>query len=138
MTYIESRRRSKSGLPVKKKSTSLPKLLAKAQKVFNAWIRERDKDKGCISCNGKVEQAGHYFSQGHYSGLRFDELNTNGQCVRCNMYLSGNLIHYRRGLVQRYGSARVENLESLSELRKGAKYDRVEIERIITKYIKCQ
>lgn len=134
MTYIESRRRSKSGLPVKKKSTSLPKLLSKAQKVFNAWIRERDKDKGCISCNGKVEQAGHYFSQGHYSGLRFDELNTNGQCVKCNLYLSGNLIHYRQGLVQRYGSAMVENLESLSELRKGAKYDRVEIERIITKY----
>lgn len=134
MTYIESRRRSKSGLPVKKKSASLPKLLAKAQKVFNAWIRERDKDKGCISCNGKVEQAGHYFSQGHYSGLRFDELNTNGQCVKCNLYLSGNLIHYRQGLVQRYGSAMVENLESLSELRKGAKYDRVEIERIITKY----
>ncbi len=79
----------------------LPKLLKKAQDKFNAHIRERDKELGCISCGAEVQQAGHYFSQGQYSALRFalphdiGYFNTNGQCIRCNMYLSGNLIKYR-------------------------------------------
>ena len=39
------------------KLTPLPKLLQKAQKVFNAHIRERDENLGCISCGGEVQQA---------------------------------------------------------------------------------
>jgi hypothetical protein len=112
----------------------LPKLLKKAQEVFNKWIRNRDQNFGCISCGGQVEQAGHYFSQGHHSALRFDELNTNGQCVRCNMYLSGNLIKYRQGLVKRYGAKRVEMLEQNADLRKAWKWTRIELEQIIKKY----
>ena len=87
----------------KKKLAPLPKLLKKAQVVFNNWIRERDRDKGCISCGGKVEQAGHYFNQGQHSSLRFDEMNVNGQCVRCNLFLHGNLIEYGQGIIKRYG-----------------------------------
>lgn len=117
-----------------KKVMPLPKLLKKAQTVFNKHIRCRDKDFGCVSCNGPVEQAGHYFSQGHYSALRFDEMNTNGQCVRCNMYLSGNLIKYRQGLVKRYGSKAVEMLEQRADLRKAWKWDRMQLEKIIEKY----
>lgn len=119
-----------------KKVTPLPKLLAKAQMVFNKWIRVRDQNKGCVSCNGPVEQAGHYFSQGHHSALRFDEINTNGQCIRCNMYLSGNLIKYRQGLVKRYGAKRVEQLEQNADLRKAWKWSRIELEQLINKY-KC-
>ncbi len=47
----------------------LPKLLKKAQDKFNAHIRERDKELGCISCGNEVQQAGHYFSQGQHSAL---------------------------------------------------------------------
>jgi len=117
-----------------KKVTPLPKLLKKAQEVFNKWIRERDKDKGCISCGGEVSQAGHYFSQGHHSALRYNEMNTNGQCVRCNMFLSGNLIKYRQGLVKRYGAAKVEQLELNADLKKAWKWHRIELEEIIKKY----
>jgi hypothetical protein len=117
--------------PVK---TSLPKLLEKAQKVFNKFIRERDKNNGCISCGGPVEQAGHYFSQGHHSSLRYSEINTNGQCVKCNMYLSGNLIKYRQGLVKKYGADVVEKLELNADLRKAWKWTREELESIIKKY----
>ncbi len=46
--------------------------------VFNSYIRERDKNQKCISCNnfliGKYD-AGHFFSKGAYINLRFDEDN---------------------------------------------------------------
>lgn len=116
------------------KTKPLPKLLKRAQEVFNRWIRERDKDLGCISCGGKVEQAGHYFSQGHYGSVRYSEINTNGQCIRCNMYLSGNLIKYRQGLVKRYGIEKVEQLELNADLHKAWKWSRIELEEIIKKY----
>lgn len=124
-----------------KKLITLPKLLAKCQKVFNEYIRQRDKDKGCISCGGQVQEAGHYFSQGHHSALRFNEMNTNGQCTRCNCFLHGNLIHYRAGLVKRYGESKVLLLES--SVRKAVKkWSRFEIEALIEHYQteikKCQ
>jgi hypothetical protein len=120
-----------------KNKTPLPKLLQKAQKVFNKWIRERDKDKGCISCGSTVEHAGHYFSQGHHSSLRYCEINVNGQCLRCNNFLHGNLIKYRQGLVKRYGDDRIKRMEQNSDLRKAWKWSSIELEMIIEKYKKC-
>ena len=116
-----------------KKLIPLPKLKKKAQDVFNKWIRTRDAEERCISCNGPVEQAGHYFSSGHYSALTFNEMNVNGQDIRCNMFLSGNLIHYRQGLVKKYGEDAVKELEKKSEVRT-YKWSRTELEEIITKY----
>ncbi len=121
-----------------KKLTPLPKLLKKAQDVFNCWIRNRDKDKGCISCGGIVNQAGHYFSQGHHSALRYNEINNNGQCIRCNMFLSGNLIRYRQGLVKRYGEQKVLMLENTADKFKVKKWERFELEAIIQIYKLCK
>lgn len=118
----------------KKKLNPLPKLLEKTQKVFNAYIRERDKELGCISCEGEVEQAGHYHSQGHHSALRFDPINTNGQCRRCNMFLHGNLIKYRQGLVERYGEQKVLELEDSANRNRLKKWTREELEEIINQY----
>jgi len=114
-------------------SVPLPKLLKKAQDKFNAWIRKRDKELGCISCGSGIDHAGHYFSAGHYSSLRFNERNVNGQCLRCNNFLHGNLIRYRQGLIVRYGEPEVHLLESQS--RNGVKkWSRFELEYIIEKY----
>lgn len=115
----------------KVKSISLPKLLQKTQKVFNAWVRQRDQNKGCISCGREVTEAGHYRSQGHNSSLRFNEMNTNGQCTRCNCFLHGNLIEYRKGLVKRYGEEKVLMLENVSGFKK---WSRVELFSIIEMY----
>jgi hypothetical protein len=121
-----------------KKLTPLPKLQKKAQETFNRFIRERDQNNGCISCGGQVEQAGHYFSQGHHSALRFNETNTNGQCVRCNCFLHGNLINYRKGLIQKYGIEIVEQLELNADLNKVKKYSRLELEWICVTYGKIK
>tara|TARA_R110000868_G_scaffold326607_1_gene587619 strand:- start:472 stop:822 length:351 start_codon:yes stop_codon:yes gene_type:complete len=113
--------------------TTLPKLKKKAQDKFNAWIRNRDKDKGCISCGASIDHAGHYFSAGHHSALTMDEMNVHGQCLRCNNFLHGNLIKYRMGLISRYGESHVIELESKS-VNAVKKWSRQELEEIILKY----
>ena len=120
-----------------KKQITLPKLLAKTQIVFNKWIRQRDYDAGCISCGAEVQQAGHYYSQGHHSALRFNEVNTNGQCVRCNRDLHGNLINYRHGLIKRYSQREIDLLDSVGTRNATKKWSRFELEEIIKIYSSC-
>lgn len=117
-----------------KKLIPLPRLLKNAQEVFNRHIRLRDQNLGCISCGGEVNHAGHYHSQGANSALRFNEMNTNGQCVSCNTYKHGNLIHYRQGLVKRYGEQKVKELELSAQLNRVKKWSRTELEWIILTY----
>jgi hypothetical protein len=83
-----------------------------------------------------VEQAGHFYSGGHHAGLRFNPDNVTGQCVRCNHFLSGNLIHYRQGLVKRIGEARVEDLDNIAAYfkRTGYKWSRIMLIEVILKY----
>lgn len=112
---------------------TLPKLKKKAQATFNAYIRARDNDKGCISCSGQVQNAGHYYSEGHHPALQFNEVNVNGQCVRCNRYLHGNLINYRIGLVKRYGEQKVLLLEWTAK-KPAKRWKRIELIAIIQYY----
>jgi len=95
--------------------------LKKAQQSFNAYIRHRDADLPCISCDsnpndknlmtGSRWDCGHYRSVGANPELRFEELNTAKQCVKCNRDLSGNVVNYRIGLVKRIGIEKVEWIE---------------------------
>lgn len=112
---------------------SVAELKKKAQTIFNAWIRKRDVDVPCISCGGWPNpQAGHYMSAGHHSALRFDEHNVNRQCLRCNSFLHGNLINYRRGLIKKIGVDAVERLENFP--KSAHKWDRLSLISIILKY----
>lgn len=93
--------------------------LREAQKVFNAWVRERDRGLPCISCGVNypdsevnVWDAGHMRSVGASSSTRFNAFNVNKQCVRCNRYLSSNAINYRIGLAKKIGEERVDRLYS--------------------------
>lgn len=96
------------------------KLREEAQIVFNRFIRYRDKNMPCISCNTKKANfdAGHYQSAGQNPQLRFNELNCHKQCVKCNRLLSGNLKEYRINLIKKIGLARVEELECDNSVRK--------------------
>jgi len=100
--------------------------IKEAQVAFNAYIRVRDKNKPCISCGclpgdtvqgGKFD-AGHYRSRGSASHLRYHLLNCHSQCVKCNRYLSGNVVEYRKGLIARIGAERVEQIEVGNNPRK--------------------
>ena len=86
-----------------------------AQKVFNTYIRTRDKGLNCISCDKVLKDndinASHFFSVGSSPNLRFNEDNVHNSCIRCNKDLHGNLIEYRLRLPFRIGFERLEALE---------------------------
>lgn len=78
---------------------------AKAQEAFNAFIRYRDKDLPCISCDNTTRQmhAGHYIAIGANESLRFEELNCHKQCSICNNFKSANKDGYRPALILKIG-----------------------------------
>jgi 5-methylcytosine-specific restriction endonuclease McrA len=122
---------------VKRKVTKRPELstlLKNAVTAFHEFIRERDKNRPCISCGRHVYlQAGHFFPAGHYSALRFNEDNVHGQCVQCNFHKHGNLTHYEINLRRRIGDARVDALILRAQIYKRSvyKWQRIFLEQII-------
>jgi hypothetical protein len=96
--------------------------LAEAQQAVNKYVRLRDMAKGygCISCGarpgekfGGTMDAGHWRSVGSAPHLRYYLPQIALQCVRCNRYLSGHAVAFRRGLVDRLGLERVEAIEAM-------------------------
>ena len=121
------------------KAITLPKLTEKAQKVFNAWIRERDSKDGyftCIACfkTLKVEamNAGHYVPVKGGSFLRFHPDNVHGECQRCNGFDEFHLVGYRKHLLLKIGPKKVEWLENNRNVV--YKWSRTELESIINTY----
>lgn len=113
---------------------------AEAQRAVNFWVvHVRDKDLPCISCgrfHEGVYHAGHFRSRGSAPHLALDPRNLRKQCAPCNLYLHGNLIGYRQGLVEREGEAFVAALEADNTPRhySGDDYDRIKAEyRALTK-----
>lgn len=118
---------------------SIPQLLKMATEVFNRYIRQRDDQGGfftCISCRGvkplSQMHAGHFMSAGHNGMVRFNEDNVNGQCVRCNTFLHGNLAEYRMNLILKIGQEKVDLLESSA--RSVHKWDRFGLVHVIETY----
>ena len=123
------------------KSITLPKLTEKAQKVFNAWIRERDSKDGyftCISCFKTLPiesmNAGHYVPVKGGSFLRFHPDNVHGECQRCNGFDEFHLVGYRKNLLLKIGPKKVEWLENNRNVV--YKWSRTELEDIIETYKK--
>ncbi len=89
------------------------------QKIVNTFIRLRDKDKLCVSCDKPLINkfdAGHFYPAGSYKNLRFNEDNIHGQCVHCNRDKHANLLEYRPRLIKRIGIERVEELDRLRNI----------------------
>lgn len=83
------------------------------QKIFNEFIRLRDRHQPCISCGKTLPakyDAGHFYSVGSYPNLRFNEDNVHGQCVECNQHRHGNLLEYAPRLTERIGFERASKL----------------------------
>lgn len=106
---------------------------AKAQKVFNEFIRLRDAGDNCISCErGPLSwqgqwHCGHFKTVGSRPDLRFDERNANKQCSICNNYLSGNLAEYAIKLTNKIGADSVKALDFVGEPKKYTAQDYKEI-----------
>ncbi len=115
---------------------TLSDYLKLTQQVFNKFIRLRDKDQLCISCQKppKKQNAGHYFSSGGHSNVRFDEDNVHLQCEHCNTFLSGNLLNYQIEIERRIGAEKLIELQAKAHLEK--KWTKDELKELIAIYKK--
>lgn len=121
------------------KSGKHPDLKSKLDKEFSLFIRLRDAMPNgyfrCISCGQikRFEQAdcGHYINRQHMS-TRFDEMNCNAQCRKCNRFMEGNIQGYRQGLITKYGEQRVLLLEAKKNQTR--KYSDFEYKELIKYY----
>lgn len=99
---------------------TIPKLIAEAQIAFNAYIRERDREKGCFVCDrpfdqaipGRALHAGHVRSRGAAGHLRFHEDNCLGECEGCNGPHGAKPHEIKAGAIRRIGQERFDALEA--------------------------
>lgn len=102
-------------MPAKKRTLS--QLKKEADRVHSIYVRMRDADRDgivtCITCparkHWKEMQCGHFVSR-RINLLRYDEENTNGQCVSDNMFKSGEQYAYSKALDLKYGDGTAEKL----------------------------
>lgn len=116
---------------------TIARLINDARVPFQKWIRARDANDGCISCGtvkSKIWHAGHYFKAELFTGMIFHEMNVNKQCEKCNTFLDGNESGYRKGLVKKYGSEAVYELEEISDGNRMHKFTREELIEIKKEY----
>lgn len=105
-----------------------------AQTAFNAFIRERDKESDCISCdkdkswNGQWH-AGHYKTTKARPDIRFNEDNCHKQCSICNNHLSGNIGEYTQRLIEKIGHERFLSL-GLNKVKRYTCEELKEIEKL--------
>lgn len=115
---------------LREKLKTLGDYKTEARKSFQKWIRMRDNDKGCISCNtttAELYDGGHFYKAEVYSGLIFNEDNCHKQCRKCNRFMNGNELNYRKGLINRYGIDFVTNLDNIADENRVKKYTKEEL-----------
>lgn len=150
-TYWNSKIRSKIKIKPKRKKTkrikrvkrtkrikriklpSIKSLKRKADKVFSAFIRNRDKR--CVLCNSvKGLSAGHLIKRGKMA-TRYDENNVFGLCSSCNFRdFMEQSYHdfFISWYIKKFGASSFIDLVEKS--RKTIKANRLFFENIIKKY----
>lgn len=117
-----NREERKSIAERKAKLKTRREFIAEAQAVVNKVARLRDilAGHGCISCGSRPDarfggamDAGHFRSVGSAAHMRFFLPNISAQCKKCNRDLGGSHTNYRKGLIERIGINRVEEIESM-------------------------
>lgn len=115
------KKRNKETVEKKKSLMTLSDWTKIAQVNFNSFIRKRDANNVCISCQRAHKgqyHAGHFRTTAAAPQLRFNEFNCHKQCSVCNNYLSGNITEYRINLVKKIGLIEVEKLEQDNTAKK--------------------
>lgn len=105
--------------------------------TFQSWIKHRDKDKGCYTCDTKnkvMYHASHYFKKELYSRSIFDEAFCKKCCDHCNVGLNGNLDVFKERLIKEMGVEYFEKEEMFASWYGNYKWDRIELVEIIEKY----
>lgn len=110
--------------------------------VFSKYIRERDADKNCITCNLPLNgdiQAGHYVPVGDSSvSMWFREDNVHGEHANCNAnWNDWHLVPMRKNLVKLYGEEHVDIMDSYEVRKASIDWSEEEYVSLIKKYFKA-
>lgn len=97
----------------------------KADFWFSRYIRIRDADENgiakCCTCWRYVDirylDCGHFIKRQHQN-TRFDEMNGNSQCKKCNAFEQGRDADYERFLIDKYGADKVFLLKTAGIMTK--------------------
>ena len=96
--------------------------MANFQKLRRLEEANNEGYVSCISCGVRIPwqeaQGGHYIPRANRA-TEIEHDNVWPQCQRCNGFLNGNPIPYRRNLVKRIGEARVKRIEDMAMAYKG-------------------
>jgi hypothetical protein len=103
---------------------SVAKLKKELDKEFSIFIRTRDLDESgratCFTCGVKKPwkqmHAGHFQSRSKLK-TRFNPVNVQVQCPKCNLWSQGEQYQFGINLDKRYGEGTADNLRVESEKR---------------------
>ena len=118
--YTSEKRKRETLTKLRDKVKTASEWRVEAQTAFNAYVRWRDRDLPCISCDATGSHEGIRWLLGRWAlpqqrraakHLSFNLHNCHKQCHKCNRYLSGNVVEYRHRLIERIGLITVEALE---------------------------
>ncbi len=128
------------------KEVKLKTLKKRVWHVFSLYIRMRDckfttrtlTHGKCFTCDVRLPigqlQAGHFIAGRHNANL-FSEEGCHAQCKTCNILKDGNVLEYRRRIIDMYGDGYDEVLEKEArQIKKFTVDDLLELE----KYYKTQ
>lgn len=92
-------------------------LIKKLDRLFSEILRWERSENGLVKCFtcGKVmpirkATVGHFIKR-QFIGTRYNEINCQIQCRRCNYYLQGNDVVFERKLRRLYGKEVIAELE---------------------------
>lgn len=119
-------------------ATLRAKLITKLDHVFSRYIRLRVCDDTghaeCFTCGArrhwKEVDAGHFITRAKYS-TRWDPINVQFQCKRCNMN-GGRQFEFGMNIDRTYGQGTAEDIYLKSQGH--ARYSIDELERMIRHY----
>ena len=119
---------------------TISQLKKELDKWFSLYIRLRDATSEgivqCFTCSRISHyksgmQNGHFQSRRHHS-TRWNKINCQVQCVKCNLYEQGEQFRFGIALDSKYGEGTSEEIEFLS--RTITKLSRIDYEEKITYY----
>lgn len=130
------------------KVKSISKLKKEVWDICSKYVRTRDclKTTGtvdfgnCITCTALIRlkdgDAGH-FIQGRMNSILFDETCVHLQCRRCNRFLGGEPLKYRRAIIRLYGEGYDVQLEERAmETKKFTRTELAELKEYFTQKLK--
>lgn len=106
---------------ITKETDQRKRVMKRLDKVFSRVLRLERSQNGLVQCFtcGRwlpINEAtvGHFIKR-QYIGTRYNEINCQIQCRKCNYLLQGNDVEFAKRLQEKYGEQIIEKLKLWSK-----------------------